>query len=155
RSGKMAHHLVIVGNYSHNHTKWGFHSTDTRTVLIEDNCFALSAVEHSGYASDGSDDYVIRRNVFFGSAASGLQCNIDSVSSLHELLKHPALAGYRPEEPTREWALGLIARATAKFGEGNFPDGWGVNFIIEDNVINGNGRRGGGSLNLAALQESL
>jgi hypothetical protein len=155
RTGSLAHHIALVGNFSHHHRKWGFHSTDTHTVLIQDNLFALSAEEHSGYASDGSDDYVIRRNVFFGSHSGGLQCNLDSVSSLHEVLKHPALRGFPPEEPTRAWALGLVGRATALFGERNFPDGWGVNFIIEDNVINENGKGGGGSLNLAGLSDSL
>jgi hypothetical protein len=155
RTGKQTHHIVIAGNFSHNHRKWGLHSTDTHTVLIQDNLFALSAQEHSAYASDGSDNYVIRRNIFFGSNASGLQCNIDSVSSFHELIKNPELRSYRKEEPTREWAIGLMKLATEKFGENNFPDGRGVNFIIEDNVINANGKAGGGSLNLAGLQESL
>jgi len=154
-SGKQTHHIVIVYNFSHNHLKWGLHSTDTHTVLIQDNLFALSALEHSAYASDGSDNYVIRRNIFFGSRASGLQCNIDSVSSFHELLRNPALHAYRKEEPTRDWALGLVKLATEKFGANNFPDGRGLNFIIEDNVINENGKAGGGSLNLAGLQESL
>ncbi|MDQ6654118.1 MAG: right-handed parallel beta-helix repeat-containing protein [Acidobacteriota bacterium] len=155
RSGKQTHHIVIVGNFSHNHLKWGLHSTDTHTVLLQDNLFALSAQEHSAYASDGSDNYVIRRNVFFGSNGGGLQCNIDSVSSFHELLKHPALHDYRKEEPTRAWALGLIKLATEKFGANNFPDGRGLNFIIEENVVNLNGKAGGGSFNLAGLQESL
>lgn len=154
-SRKQTHHIVIVDNFSHNHRKWGLHSTDTHTVLIQNNVFALSALEHSAYASDGSDNYVIRRNIFFGSHASGLQCNLDTVSSFHELLKHPLLKDYRPEEPTREWALGLIKLATEKFGENNFPDGKGINFIIEENVINANGKGGGGSLNLAGLQDSL
>ena len=155
RSGKQAHHIVIVGNFSHNHLKWGLHSTDTHTVLIQDNLFALSALEHSTYASDGSDNYVIRRNIFFGSRASGLQCNIDSVSSFHELLKNPKLRDYPKEEPTRAWALGLVKLATEKFGANNFPDGRGLNFIIEDNVVNENGKGGAGSFNLAGLQESL
>ncbi|MFL6208660.1 MAG: right-handed parallel beta-helix repeat-containing protein [Pyrinomonadaceae bacterium] len=155
RSSKQTHHIVIVGNFSHNHLKWGLHSTDTHTVLIQNNLFALSALEHSAYASDGSDNYVIRRNVFYGSNASGLQCNIDTVSSFHELLKHPALRAYRPEEPTRAWALGLIKLATEKFGANNFPDGRGLNFIIEENVVNENGKAGAGSFNLAGLQESL
>ena len=155
RTSKQTHHIVIAGNFSHNHRKWGLHSTDTHTVLIQDNLFALSAQEHSAYASDGSDNYVIRRNIFFGSNASGLQCNIDSVSSFHELIKNSALRSYRKEEPTREWAVGLVKLATEKFGEHNFPDGRGLNFIIEDNVINANGKAGGGSLNLAGLQESL
>jgi hypothetical protein len=155
RSGRLAHHIALVGNFSHNHRKWGFHSTDTHTVLIQDNLFAFSAEEHSGYASDGSDDYVIRRNVFFGSRAGGLQCNIDSVSSFHEVLKHPAFRDFPPERPDRAWAMALVDRATELFGANGFPDGWGVGFIIEDNVINGNGRGGGGSLNLAALSDSL
>jgi len=155
RSSKQTHHIAIIGNFSHNHRKWGLHSTDTHTVLIQDNLFAFSAQEHSAYVSDGSDNYVIRRNIFFGSNASGLQCNIDSVSSFHELLKNPALRNYRKEEPTREWAAGLVKLAVEKFGENNFPDGRGINFIIEDNVINANGKAGGGSLNLAGLQDSL
>jgi len=155
RSGKQTHHIVILANFSHNHRKWGLHSTDTHTVLIQNNLFALSAQEHSAYVSDGSDNYVIRRNVFFGSNASGLQCNIDSVSSFHELLKNPRLQGYPREEATRDWAIGLVKLAAEKFGANNFPDGRGLNFIIEDNVINQNGKAGGGSLNLAGLQESL
>jgi hypothetical protein len=151
----MAHHVAIVGNFSHNHRKWGLHSTDSRTVLLQDNLFALSCLEHSAYVSDGSDDYVIRRNVFFGSRSGGLQCNIDPLSSFAELLKHPALRDLGPDGKTREWALGLVARATELFGEGNFPDGRGVSFIIEENVVNANGKGGGGSFNFAGLQESL
>ena len=154
-TGKQTHHIVITDNFSHDHRKWGLHSRDTHTVLMQNNLFALSAMEHSAYVSDGSDNYVIRRNVFFGSNASGLQCNLDTVSSFHDLIKNPVLRGYRKEEPTREWALGLIKLATEHFGENNFPDGKGLNFIIEDNVINGNGKAGGGSLNLAGLQDSL
>jgi hypothetical protein len=154
-TGKQAHHIVIIDNFSHNHRKWGLHSRDTHTVLIQDNLFANSAMEHSAYVSDGSDNYVIRRNIFFGSHASGLQCNLDTVSSFHDLIRNPELKNYRKEEPTREWAIGLIKLATERFGENNFPDGKGINFIIEDNVINGNGRAGGGSLNLAGLQDSL
>lgn len=154
-TGKQTHHIVIVGNFSHNHRKWGLHSRDSHTVLMQDNLFALSAMEHSAYVSDGSDNYVIRRNIFFGSQASGLQCNLDTVSSFHDLIKNPQLRSYPKEEPTREWAVGLVKLATEKFGENNFPDGKGLNFIIEDNVINANGKAGGGSLNLAGLQDSL
>jgi hypothetical protein len=155
KTGKQTHHIVIVGNFSHNHRKWGLHTRDTHTVLMQDNLFARSAVEHSAYVSDGSDDYVIRRNVFFGSASGGLQCNLDSVSSFHDLIKNPELKDYPKEQPTRAWAVGLMKLATEKFGANNFPDGRGTNFIIEENVMNENGRLGGGSLNLAGLQDSL
>jgi hypothetical protein len=154
-TGKQVHHVAIVGNFSHNHRKWGLHSRDTHTVLIQDNLFALSAMEHSAYVSDGSDNYVIRRNVFFGSNSGGLQCNLDPVSSLHELEITPALKDYPPQEHTLSWALGLVNLAQETFGDNNFPDGRGINFIIEDNVMNENGKAGGGSLNLAGLQDSL
>jgi len=153
--GKQAHHLAIVRVFSHNHVMWGLHTTDTHTVLIEDSVFALSCIEHSAYVSDGSDNYVIRRNIFFGSYASGLQINLDPESSLHEVLRHPHFKGFPPEQPTKEWAQKLLQAANEEFGENNYPDGRGINFIVEENVINGNGKRGGGSLNLAGLQDSL
>jgi hypothetical protein len=112
KTSKQTHHIVILGNFSHNHRKWGLHTRDTHTVLMQDNLFARSAVEHSAYVSDGSDNYVIRRNVFFGSASGGLQCNLDSVSSFHDLIKNPELKDYPKEQPTREWAVGLIKLAT-------------------------------------------
>ena len=161
RSGKEAHHLAIVGNFSHDHASWGLHSTDTHTVLLQDNLFARSAKEHSAYVSDGSDNYVIRRNVFFGSYASGLQVNLDPEASLRKVMSHPSLRSPPRPDPQqarqqpRAWAEGLLALANARLGEHNFPDGRGVNFLIEENVINENGRRGGGSLNLAGLQRSL
>jgi hypothetical protein len=154
-TSKQTHHVILIDTSSHNHRKWGFHSRDRHTVLMQHNLFALSAMEHSAYVSDGSDNYVIRQNIFFGSNASGLQCNLDTVSSFHELIENPELRNYPKEEPTQDWAMGLVNLATRKFGENNFPVGKGVNFIIEDNVINGNGRAGGGSLNLAGLQDSL
>ena len=120
----------------------------------QDNLFAISGKEHSAYFSDGSDDYVIRRNVFFGSNASGLQVNVDPLASLEKLARHPALE-YPPMAPTREWALGLLKLATDRFGANAFPDGRGFNYIIEDNVINGNGRAGGAAINLAGVRESL
>ncbi|MFS8067498.1 MAG: right-handed parallel beta-helix repeat-containing protein, partial [Byssovorax sp.] len=155
RTGALAHHIVIVGNFSHNHVNWGLHSTDTRSVLLQDNVFALSAREHSAYVSDGSDDYVIRRNIFFGSHQSGLQCNLDPEASLREVMKHEALQGAPRFAPSRAWAEHVLDLATARFGEHGFPDGRGVGFIIEDNVINQNGRGGGGALNLAGLAGSL
>jgi hypothetical protein len=153
-TSKLAHHLAIVGNYSHEHKAWGIHSVESYTVLVQDNLFSLSGREHSAYFSDGSDDYVIRRNVFFGSNGSGLQVNVDPLASLEKLAKHPAL-DVGPMQPTREWALDALKQATARFGANAFPDGRGFNFIIESNVIYGNGRVGGAAINLAGVRESI
>jgi hypothetical protein len=155
RSSKQTHHVVLLGNFSHNHRKWGIHSTDTHTVLVQDNVFAHSGMQHSAYFSDGSDNYVIRRNVFFGSPDSGLQVNVDPVASLDETMTNPAMRDAPQKQPTREWAMAVIKLATERFGENNFPDGRGRNMIIEENVINGNGSTGGGALNLAGVQDSL
>lgn len=154
RTSRLAHHIAIVGNYSHHHAKWGLHSVDSHTVLLQDNLFAFSAREHSAYISDGSDDYVIRRNVFFGSNASGLQINVDPLASLEKLGRHPAIE-HPPMQPTRAWALGVLKVATEKFGPNAFPDGRGFNFIVESNVVNRNGRIGGAAINLAGVRESL
>jgi hypothetical protein len=153
-SSKLAHHIAVIGNWSHNHKVWGIHSVDSHTVLVQDNLFGNSGKEHSAYFSDGSDDYVIRRNVFSGSNASGLQVNVDPLASLEKLAKHPAL-DYPPMQPSRAWALGLLKLATERFGANAFPDGRGFNYLIEDNVINGNGRIGGAAINLAGVRESL
>jgi hypothetical protein len=153
-TSKLAHHVAIVGNYSHHHRAWGIHSVDSHTVLVQDNLFAVSGREHAAYFSDGSDDYVIRRNVFFGSNACGLQVNLDPQASLEKVSQRLGTA-YPALQPSRKWALGLLELATARFGANAFPDGRGFNFVIEDNVINGNGRIGGAGINLAGVRESL
>ena len=154
RTSRLAHHIAVIGNYSHHHAKWGLHTVDSHTVLLQDNVLAGSALEHGAYVSDGSDDYVIRRNVFFGSHSSGLQVNVDPLASLEKLVAHPAIE-YRPLEKNRDWALGLLKVATEKFGANAFPDGRGFNYIIESNVVNGNGLGGGAGINLAGVRESL
>ena len=155
KDGKWAHHIIVADVFSHDHDRWGLHSVNSHTVLIQDCCFTGMTGEHGAYVSDGSRNYVIRRNVFQGNVECGLQCNIDPSSTLHGLARHPDLASYPRYKPTRDWAVGLIAMAAEKFGKDGFPDGRGRNFIIENNVMTGNGRDGGGALNLAALQDSL
>ena len=153
-TSKLAHHIAILGNWSHHHKSWGIHSVDSHTVLVQDNLFANSGEEHAAYFSDGSDDYVIRRNVFADSNASGLQVNVDPLASLEKLTQHPSI-DYPPMQASRAWALGLLEKATEVFGANAFPDGRGFNFIIEDNVIYGNGKIGGAAINLAGVRESL
>jgi hypothetical protein len=155
RTGKIAHHIAVIGSFSHHHRKWGLHATDSHTVLLQDNLFAHSAEEHGAYASDGSDNWVVRRNVFANNHASGFQANLDPEASFDELLTHPDLRSQAPMQPTRAWVQGLLRAATAKFGEHGFPDGRGVNFLIEGNVFHGNGRAGGAAINLAAMSDSL
>jgi len=155
QSAKWTHHIIVKDVFSHDHDSWGLHSVDTHTVLIQDCCFTGMNREHGAYVSDGSRNYVIRRNVFQGNNSGGLQCNIDPNATLLTLSRSAEFAAYAKYEPTREWALGLLELAAKKWGADNFPNGHGRNFIIEDNVMTGNGANGGGALNLAALQDSL
>lgn len=154
-SGEMAHHIALIRLLSHHHARWGMHGTDSHTVLMQDSLYGFSGAQHGAYVSDGSDDYVIRRNVFVGNHQSGLQCNMDSIASFEELLAHPDMRDLAPMEPTRAWAERALRAATARFGAGRFPDGRGVSFIIEANVINGNGAGGAAGLNFASMSHSL
>ncbi|MBK8943514.1 MAG: right-handed parallel beta-helix repeat-containing protein [Polyangiaceae bacterium] len=155
RTGKLLRNVAVVGVLSFGHKTWGLHSTDTATVLIQDSAFGGSILEHGLYASDGSDDWVIRRNVFFDNYAGGLQINLDPLASLEETIRHIGMMGAPPEAGTRAWAVDTLARATRTYGENNFPDGRGINFIVEDNVATNNGKKGGAAFNFAVICESL
>src|SRR5262249_12341608 len=122
----------------------------------QDNLFAFSSDEHGCYVSDGSDDYVIRRNIFTNNSGGGLQCNLDAETSLRVTARNKQLADFpRMAKPVDDWAKKLVVRANELFGENGWPDGRGVNFIIEQNVSTQNGKSGGGAFNLSGLQESL
>lgn len=155
RSGKLLRNVAVVGVLSFGHKTWGLHSTDTATVLIQDSAFGGSVLEHGLYASDGSDDWVIRRNVFFDNYAGGLQINLDPLASLEETVRHIGMMGAPPVAESRAWAQEIVARATRAYGANNFPDGRGINFIVEDNVATNNGKKGGAAFNFAVICESL
>jgi hypothetical protein len=105
--------------------------------------------------SDGSDDWVIRRNVFTGNHASGLQINLDPIASFEEVVKHIGMTGIAPHANTRAYAEAVLARGDEAYGANNYPDGRGVNFIVESNVSTNNGTRGGAAFNFAAMSDSL
>lgn len=151
----LTHHVAIRNVWSDGHREWGIHATDSRTVLVEDSFFSRSQEEHGVYVSDGSDDWVIRRNVFFANIAGGLQINVDPVASFDEVKEHPAFAGHPPWQDTRAWAESVLRRGNELWGEHAWPDGRGFNFLVERNVMNGNGKIGGAALNLASVNESL
>ena len=155
RTGRQTHHVALIRNYSHHHWNWGLHAVESHSVLLQDNCFAFSAQEHAAYVSNGSDNYVIRRNVFFGSTGCGLQGNMDADCCFGLVLRHEDMAEWRPYRNDRTYVAELVAAATKRFGRDNFMDGRGVNYIIEENVVNGCGESGGAAFNLAGIQDSL
>jgi len=82
---------------------------------------------------------------------------MDSESSLHETYENPLMKNNfpHPAEPLGQWARKFIPFATAHFGENSFPDGRGINFIVEDNVACQNAVKAGAAFNFSALQYSL
>lgn len=154
-TGKLAHHVAVQNVWSDGHRKWGIHATDSRTVLVQDSYFTRSFEEHGVYVSDGSDDWTIRRNVFFSNNAGGLQINLDPLASFDEATEHPAFAGHARNDGTRAWAEKTLVRGDELFGANGWPDGRGYNFHVSSNVMNENGRIGGGAINLAGVSESL
>lgn len=154
-TGKLVRNVAIVGVFSSKHKTWGMHSTDTATVLVQDSAFRASVLEHGLYVSDGSDDWVIRRNVFFDNYACGLQINLDPLASLEETMRHVGMTGHPPFAETRAWALSTLARADRVYGPNNYPDGRGINFIVENNVSFHNGKKGGAAYNFALISDSL
>ncbi len=154
-TGALAHHVVVRNVWSDGHRKWGIHATDTRSVLVEDSFFTRSFEEHGVYVSDGSDDWRIRRNVFFSNNAGGLQINVDPVASFDEAIEHPRFAGHARNDGSRAWAELTLKRGDELFGANAWPDGRGFNFHVSENVMNENGRIGGAAINLAGVSESL
>lgn len=155
QSGVMSHHIAITGVYSHHHRRWGMHSVYSHTVLMQDSVYAESGDEHCAYVSDSSDNYVIRRNIFARCNKAGLQVNLDPTASFDTLAAHPDMRSIGGVEYNRAWAVAAIAKGTEVFGENNFPDGRGENFLIEENVVTGNGLAGAGAFNFAAMSRSL
>jgi hypothetical protein len=154
-STSLAHHVVVQNVWADGHRKWGIHAVDSRSVLVQDSFFTRSFEEHGVYVSDGSDDWVLRRNVFFSNNAGGLQINVDPLASFDEVKEHPAFATHPRWEGSRAWAEGVLRKGNELFGEHAWPDGRGFNFLVERNVMNENGRIGGAAINLAAVSESL
>lgn len=155
-SGSITRKIIILNNYSHNHRSWGLHSVNSHSVLIQGNVFANNAVEHGCYVSDGSDNYVVRNNIVVGNRSSGIQFNLDPVSSVNRLMSTATIREEFPEiQYTRDWYEDLFEFAESLYGRHNFPDGAGVNHIIENNILYGNGQGGGGVINLAGFQHSI
>jgi len=70
----------------------------------------LGPGEHAAYFSAESDDYVIRRTVFFGSKRQRPQVNVEPLASWRSS-QAPRARG-RPHGADRDWALALLKKAT-------------------------------------------
>lgn len=165
-TGEFSHHLIVMDVYSHDNYKWGLHTTQASYMVIQDSIFTGSEDEHGAYISGGGDHFLIRRNVFQGNNASGLQVNADPQTATAELF-------YYLDNTTGDtcgWTeadVDFTGSATwhdlkACYDSQGLPDlgdfiddGISKDLIIEQNVTNGNGSAGGAAINLASVRQSV
>lgn len=165
-SGTFSHHMIVSRVYAHDNFSWGMHTTAASQVLVQDSVFTNSADEHGLYVSGSGDDVVIRRNVFQGNNAAGVQVNPDPQTATMELfywLQNTTgeTCGWTEDDVEftgpAEWHD--LKRCIDQQGLDDFgsyiEDGISQNFIIEANIITGNGAAGGAGINLAALHDSI
>ncbi|MBN1564565.1 MAG: right-handed parallel beta-helix repeat-containing protein [Anaerolineae bacterium] len=158
-TGHFAHHFIFMDLYSHDNGTWGLHTTSTSSVVIQDSTFTGSREEHGVYISGSGDHIFIRRNVFQGNAAAGLQVNADPQTATEELFwwLHNATGDTCGISEDDVW---LTEWQTVKdcYDAQGLPDlglfiedGISTGLRIEQNVITGNGAAGGAGINLASV----
>ncbi len=161
-TGHFAHHFIVMNVYSHDNGRWGLHTTSTSTFLIQDSVFANSGEEHGAYISGSGDHGVIRRNVFQGNSAAGLQVNADPQMATEEVFGWLSnstgdTCGISEDDVwSTEWETVKAcydSQGLPDLGE-FFEDGISTDLIIEQNVITGNGASGGAGINLASVRAS-
>jgi hypothetical protein len=165
-TGSFAHHMVVMDVYSHDNGEWGMHSTATSYVVVQDSIFTNSVYEHGLYLSGSGDNIVVRRNVFQGNIASGLQINPDPQTATMELFywldnSTGDVCGWSEDDVDFTGSATWHDLKTCYDGQ-NLPDlgefiedGVSTNLIIEQNVMIGNGNAGGGAINLASIRDSV
>ncbi len=161
-TGQFSHHLIVMDVYSHDNGKWGLHTTSASYLLIQDSIFTGSRGEHGVYLSGSGDDMLIRRNVFQGNRAAGLQINADPYMATEELFYWLVNA----DGDTCGWSEDDLDAATwheikSCYDSQGLPDlgafiedGVSERIIIEQNVITANGEIGGAGINLASVRSA-
>ncbi len=164
-SGTFAHHVIVMDTYSHDNYKWGLHTTATSYVLIQDSVFAGSEDEHGVYISGSGDHMIIRRNVFQGNNASGLQVNADPQVAALELfywLGNTTGDTCGLSEDDVDGGTAIWADVKDCYDGQGLPDlgmfiedGISEQLIIEQNVMMGNGAGGAAGINLASVRHTI
>lgn len=164
-TGHFSHHIIVMDVYSHDNGKWGLHTTSTSYMVIQDSIFTNSVEEHGAYISGSGDHMLIRRSVFQGNAASGLQVNADPQSATSELYHWLT----NSTSDTCGWSevdVEFTGSATwddlkACYDVQGLPDlgefiedGISEELIIEQNIMTGNGEVGAAGINLASVRNS-
>jgi hypothetical protein len=124
-----SNHVTIKNGRFAGGRRWGIFAGFSDDLVLDHNEAAGSKREHGIYASNSADRPVIRGNIVHDNAACGIQINADV-----------------DEKPDADCAW---------LQAGGAADGVCTGAIIEDNVIFGNGVRGGGAINLDGVQSSV
>jgi hypothetical protein len=122
------HVIIQNGRYTAN-ARWGIFSGFADDLTLLHNEVAGSKREHGIYASNSADRPLIRANLAHDNAGGGIQINADGSTS---------------PEPACAW-----------LHAGGVVDGICTGAVIEDNVVYGNGARGGAAINLDGVEDSI
>ncbi|MGO8994634.1 MAG: right-handed parallel beta-helix repeat-containing protein [Polyangiaceae bacterium] len=122
------HVTIRNGRYTSNR-RWGIFSGFADDITIDHNETAGSGREHGIYVSNSADRPIIRGNLAHDNANGGIQINADGST--------------------------LPDAKCAWLRAGGTVDGVCTGAVIEDNVIYGNGVRGGAAINLDGVQASI
>lgn len=164
-TGHFSDHMVVMNVYSHDNFKWGLHTTSTNFIVVQDSAFTNSADEHGAYISGSGDDVLIRRNIFQGNHASGLQVNADPQTATAEVFYWlqnstgntcgwtEADVDFTGEATWDDIKACYDSQGLPDLGSA-FEDGVSERLIIEQNVITHNGTAGGAGINLASVRDS-
>ena len=165
-TGAFSHHIIVTDIYAHDNYSWGMHSTSTSQVLIQDSVFANSVDEHGLYISGSGDDVVIRRNIFQGNHASGVQVNPDPQTATAEIfywLQNSTgdTCGWTEDDVDFTGAAQWHDMKACYDSQGlpdlglYIEDGISENLIIENNIMTDNGAAGAAGINLASVRHSV
>ncbi len=73
----LCSHVHLRNNHSENNRYWGILTGFCDDLVIENNVTVNSQIEHGIYASNSGDRPIIRGNVIYGNAGSGIHMNGD------------------------------------------------------------------------------
>lgn len=124
-----SNHVTIKNGRFVANKRWGIFAGFSDDLVLEHDETGGSQREHGIYASNSADRPIIRGNLVHDNASSGIQINADG-----------------DEKPDDDCAWKQ---------SGGAADGICTGAVIEDNVIFGNGVRGGGAINLDGVQASV
>lgn len=89
----VGHHITIRNNLSEGNGVWGILTGHVDDLLIENNTTINSGEQHGIYVSNSPKRPIIRNNLVYGNAGSGIQINADLSNGGDGICRNAVLSG--------------------------------------------------------------